>query len=102
MTATLESKCDVFRSLVTTSMYQWPTYDTTPLYDRSSLGALEEDVRTVARVWFKHDAHESVERFVTDLPIAYFEFKPHNRYTGWTQYDMTLLFRLFLLKELHG
>ncbi|WP_231190435.1 transposase, partial [Haladaptatus sp. DYF46] len=102
MTATLESKHDVFRSLVTTSSYQWPIYDVTPLYDRSSLGALEEDVRTVARVWFDHGAHESVERFVTDLPLDYFEFQPHDRYTGSTRYDMALLMRLFLLKELHG
>ncbi|GAA0251095.1 hypothetical protein GCM10009000_079390 [Halobacterium noricense] len=85
-----------------TSYREWPAYDLTPLYDRSSLGALEEDVRTVAKVWFEHDAHKSVERFVSDLPLAYVEFRPHDRYTGSTRYNMVLLMRLFLLKELHG
>lgn len=72
------------------------------MYDQSSLDSLEEDIRTVAEVWFKYDIHESVEYFVTDLPLAYLDFQAHDRYTGSTQYDMILLVRLFLLKELHG
>ncbi len=96
------SRCEVFRTIAMTSYREWPAYDLTPLYDRSSLGALEEDVRTVAKVWFEHDAHKSVERFVSDLPLAYVEFRPHDRYTGSTRYNMVLLMRLFLLKELHG
>lgn len=88
---------------ITRRLYtEWPAYDLAPLYDQSSLSGLEEDVRTVAKIWFKHDAHESVERFVADLPLGYFEFQPHDRYTGSTQYDIPLLMRLFLLKELHG
>lgn len=84
MASTATSRHDVFRTIATTSYYEWPTYDSTPLYDRSSLGGLEEDVRTFAKIWFRHDVHESVECFVADLPLAYFEFQPHDRYTGST------------------
>ncbi|RJT07433.1 transposase [Halococcus sp. IIIV-5B] len=96
------SRRKVFREIATTSCYQWPAYDSTPLYDRSSLGGLEEDVRTVARVWFEHDAHESVENFVCCLPLEYAEFEAHDHYTGKTRYGMEQLVRAFLLKELHG
>ena len=58
------SQREVFRDVAETPYHKWPAYDATPLYDRSSLGGLEEDIRTVARVWFEHDAHESVEDFV--------------------------------------
>ncbi|EMA24855.1 transposase (TCE33) [Haloarcula marismortui ATCC 33799] len=34
--------------------------------------------------------------------MAYVEFGPHDRYSGAIQYEMAQLFRLFLLKELHG
>ena len=96
------SRREIFRTITTKSYCEWPTYDSTPLYDRSSLGGLEEDVRTVARVWFEHDAHESVEDFVCCLPLAYITFEAHDRYTGTTRYGMEQLVRVFLLKELHG
>ncbi len=35
---------------MTTSTYQWPIYDATPLYDRGPLGVLEEDIRTIGKV----------------------------------------------------
>lgn len=84
-----------------TSYYEWPVYESTPLYDRSSLSGLEEDIRTVAAVWFDHKAHEPVDRFVCHLPVAYVDFQPHDRYVGSTRYDMPQLMRVFLLKELH-
>ncbi|WP_255666347.1 transposase [Haladaptatus sp. DYF46] len=93
---------EIFREIAETSYHEWPAYDATPLYDRSSLGGLEEDIRTVARVWFKHDAHESVEDFVCCLPLTYVEFEAHDRYAGTTRYEMEQLVRAFLLKELHG
>ena len=96
------SQREVFRTIAATSYHEWPVYDSTPLYDRSSLGGLEEDVRTVARVWFEHDAHESVESFVCCLPLAYVEFDAHDRYAGTTRYGMEQLVRAFLLKALHG
>ena len=96
------SQWEVFREIATTSYYEWPAYDSTPLYDRSSLGGLEEDIRTVARVWFKHDAHESVEGFVCCLPLAYVQLDAHDCYTRTTRYGMEQLVRAFLLKELHG
>ncbi|WP_227378838.1 transposase [Haladaptatus halobius] len=102
MDSTPTSQRAVFRTIASNSYRKWPAYDTTSLYDRSSLDALEEDVRTIAKVWFEHGAHESVEGFVSDFPLAYFEFQPHDRYTGSTRYEMVLLIRLFLLKELHG
>lgn len=102
MTAPTVSRRDVFQTIATTSWYDWPAYESTPLYDQESLGALEEDIRTVAKVWFEHDAHESVDEFVCHIPLSYVEFRTHDRYTGASRYEMAQLFRSFLLKELHG
>lgn len=82
-----------------TSYYEWSVYESTPLYDRGSLGGLEEDIRTVAAVWFECEAHESVDRFVRHLPLECVEFRPHDRYVGTTQYDISQLGRAFLLAE---
>ena len=92
----------MFRRIAQTPHKEWPVYDSTPLYAQSSLSGLEEDVRTVARVWFEHDAHESIKRFVCCLSLAYVEFGPYDRYSGTTCYGMEQLVRTFLLKELHG
>jgi hypothetical protein len=72
------------------------------LYEQSSLAGLESDIQTVSQTWFKHDCHESVEIFVYSLPLAYFGFDTHDRYAGPTRYEMDTLFRVFVLKELHG
>lgn len=96
------SRRAVFRQIAETSYYDWPAYDATPLYDRSSLGGLEKDIRTVARVWFDHHTHESVEDFVCCLPLAYVQFEAYDRYSGTTRYGMDQLVRAFLLKALHG
>ena len=77
-------------------------YNSTPLYDRTSLVGLESDIRTVSETWFDHDSHDSVEEFVCALPLAYFRFSAHDRYAGPTRYQMDTLFRVFVLKELHG
>lgn len=102
MRSTQASRREIFRTIAAKSYRKWPAYDSTSLYDRSSLGGLKEDIRTVARVWFDHDAHESVESFVCCLPLAYLRFEPHDRYSGTTRYGMEQLVRAFLLKELHG
>jgi IS4 transposase len=102
MSLPYSSRREVFQRITATSYHKWPAYDSTPLYDRSSLGGLEEDIRTVARVWFEHDVHESVDEFVCRLPLAYVEFDAHDRYTGSTHYGMEQLVRAFLLKEIHG
>lgn len=102
MTSTHASRRDVFSTITQTSYYDWPAYDSTPLYDRSSLNGLKADIRTVATVWFDHGAHESVDRFVCHLPLAYAEFQPHDRYIGPARYEMSSLIRAFLLKELYG
>ena len=102
MAPTQESQRTVFRTLAQTSSHEWPAYHSAPLYDRSSLSGLEEDIRIVATEWFDHEAHESVDRFVYHLPLAYVEFQSHDRYPGSTRYEMTQLLRAFLLKELHG
>jgi hypothetical protein len=102
MPPTRDSRRTVFRTIAQTTYYEWPAYDSTPLYDRDSLDGLEEDIRTIAEVWFDHDAHESVEWFVSDLPLSYFNFQPYDRYSGSTRYEISRLVRAFLLKELHS
>lgn len=99
MAPTKASQFDVFRPIATTSYYDWLVYNTTPLYDRSSLGSVEENFRTVAAVWFDH---ESVDTFVCHYPLEYVDIYPHDRYSSSTRYEMDDLFRVFLLKELYG
>jgi len=101
MTGTTDSRRTVFRTIAATPCRDWPSYDSTPLYDRSSLAGLS-DVRVVSGTWFEHDEHNSVEQFVCSLPLAYFEFTAHDCYTCSTRYKMFLLFRVFVLKEIHG
>jgi IS4 transposase len=102
MAPTAVSRRDVFRSIATTEYLDWPAYDSTPLYDQSSLTALIEDFRTVSGIWFEHNAHDSVEGFVCQYPLSYAEFSPHDQYSSSTRYEMSQLFRAFLLKEIHG
>ncbi|UPV77043.1 transposase (plasmid) [Halorussus limi] len=99
---TYKSRRDVFRRIARQSHVEWPVYDATPLYERSSLDGLESDIRTISQTWFKHDRHESVEKFVCALPLAYFKFDAYDCYAGPTRYEMDTLFRVFVLKELHG
>ena len=101
--APTESSCRaIFRAVAQTPHNEWPAYDSTQLYDRSSLAALREDIHTVAREWFDHDAHESVDQFVCHYPLEYVEFDPHDRYTDSTQYGIEQLVRVFLIQELRG
>ncbi len=102
MAMTPESRRTVFRQIAHCSYVDWPTYGSSPLFDRSSLPALESDVRVVAKTWFQQDEHEGVEPFVHTLPLAYVQFDSYDRYAGSTSYEMETLFRLFLLKECHG
>lgn len=102
MPPTRVSRREVFRAITGKSSCEWPAYGSTSLYDRSSLTALKSDIRVVARTWFTHDNHTSVKQFVCSLPLAYFRFSTHDRYTGLARYEMDTLFRVFVLKELHG
>ena len=102
MSLTLASRRDVFRQIAQRSYVTWPAYDSTPLYDRTSLAGLESDVRIVAETLFDHESHDSVTESVCALPLAYFRFNAHDRYEGSTRYQMDTLFRVFVLKELHG
>ncbi len=97
-----DSRRAVFRDIAQAPYTEWPAYDSTPLYNRGSLDALQEDIRAVGQRWFKHDHHGSVENFVCQYPLAYFRFAAHDRYGGATRYKMKSLFRVFVLKELHG
>ncbi len=101
MVATRESRRSVFPRIARQHV-EWPAYDSTPLYDRSSLGGLESDVRVVSGVWFTHLNHNSLEQFVCSIPLAYFRFEAHDCYGSSTCYEMDILFRVFMLKELHG
>ncbi|RJX47916.1 transposase, partial [Halonotius pteroides] len=58
MAPTRESRRSVFRRIAHRPHADWPVYDATPLYERSSLDGLESDVRIVSQTWFKHDRHE--------------------------------------------
>ena len=97
-----ESRRTVFRQIAQRSYAEWPTYESSPLFDRTSLPGVESDVRLVAETWFQHDDHESVDSFVHTVPLAYVQFDAHDRYAGSTSYEMATLFRLFLLKECYG
>lgn len=101
MALTNPSRRDVFRTIATTSYSEWPAYDSTPLYERHSRSGLEEDIRTVSEAWFDHEAHDSLEQFVCSLP-PYFQFEIYDRYGSSERYSMITLFRVFVLKELHG
>ncbi|WP_246988977.1 transposase [Halorientalis marina] len=102
MCSTLVSRRTVFRRIAQRKYGEWPAYNSTPLYDRTSLAGLESDIRTVSETWFDHESHDSVKEFVCALPLAYFRFSAHDRYAGPTRYQMDTLFRVFVLKELHG
>ncbi|WP_336136274.1 transposase [Natronomonas amylolytica] len=102
MALSCKSRRRVFREIASQSYVNWLVYDSTPLYDRTSLYALESDIRVVAETWFKQDEHKAVEPFVHSLPLAYIRFDAHDRYAGPTTYEMEILFRLFLLKECYG
>lgn len=49
MPSTQASQREVLREIAAIPSHEWPVYGSTPLYDRSSLGGPEEDIRTVAR-----------------------------------------------------
>ena len=102
MASSRDSRRVVFRRIAQHAYTEWPAYRSTPLYDRSSLDGLEADIQTVSQTWFRHDRHESVETFVCSLPLAYFSFDVHDSYVAPTRYGMEALFRVFILKELHG
>ncbi|RLM49206.1 transposase [Halorubrum sp. Atlit-28R] len=102
MVATRESRCSVFRRIAHHQHVEWPTYDSTPLYDRTSLAGLESDVRVVSSAWITHPDHDSLEQLVCSIPLAYFRFEAHDCYGSSTRYEMDTLFRVFVLKELHG
>jgi len=102
VTGTSESQRSVFGRIARRQHIEWPIYNSTPLYDRTSLGGLESDVRVVSSVWFTHPDHDSIEEFVCELPLAYFRFEAHDCYENSTRYEMDTLFRMFVLKELHG
>lgn len=102
MPSTQLSRRDIYRDVAQHDYSEWPAYSFTPLYDRSSLDGLIEDIRTVVSTWFDHEAHDSVETFAVHYPLQYIDFDPHDRYSVSTQYKMDELFRAFLLKALHG
>ena len=97
-----ESRRTVFRQIAQRSYAEWPTYESSPLFDRTSLPGVESDVRLVAETWFNQEGHEAVEPFVYAVPLASVQVDAHDRYAGSASYEMETLFRLFLLKDCHG
>ncbi len=102
MASTQSSRRDVFRAIATDSYREWPAYDTTQLYDWSSLGTLKEEIGTVVSVWFAHKAHNSVDEFICKLPLQYVDLTPHDQYNEPATYEMRTLVLAFLLKEAYG
>ncbi|RJX50556.1 transposase [Halonotius pteroides] len=102
MPHTSQSCRTTFRRIAQQKYGEWPAYNSTPLYDRTSLAGLESDIRTVSKTWFDYESHDSIEEFVCVLPLAYFRFSAHDRYAGLTRYQMDTLFRVFVLQECHG
>ncbi len=88
----------VFRQIAQQPYVDWPAYESSSLFDRSSLPALESDIRVVAEAWFNHNEYEAIEPFIHSLPLAYVQFEAYDCYGGSTSYEMQSLFRLFLLK----
>lgn len=72
MAATCESQRTVFRRIAQQPYVEWPTYDSTPLYDRTSLPGLESDIRVVSEVWFSHQEHDSLEQYICELSLQKF------------------------------
>ncbi len=103
VSSTSISRRAVFRTIAAKSYHSWPSYDTSQLYDCSSLDALEEDIRTVATVWFAHEDHNSVDDFIAEFPLRYVDFDTHDRYRGSTTYQIEPRWYVsFLLKEVYG
>ena len=89
---TPESRRTVFRQIAQQSYVNWPTCESSLLFDRTSLPELESDVRLVAETWSDQDEHEVVESFVHAVPLAYVQFDVHDRYAGSTSYEMEILY----------
>ena len=102
MPPTRDSRRAIYRRVTQRPHIDWPAYDSTPLYDRTSLAGLESDIRTVSETWFDHDSHDSVEEFVCALPLAYFRCSAHDRYAESTRYQMATLFGVCVVQECHG
>jgi hypothetical protein len=49
-------------------------------------------MRTVSEAWFDHESHNSVEKFVCVLLLAYFSFGAHDCYGRSTRSEMALSF----------
>ena len=100
MSSSHRSRRTVFRQIAQQSYVEWPTYESSPLFDRSSLPALESDVRLVAEMWFSQDNHVAIEPFAHAMPLACVQFDAHDRYAGSTSYEMETLFRLSGVSDL--
>ena len=101
MPYTSQSCRTTFRRIAQRQYGEWPVYNSTPLYDRTSLTGLESDIRTVSEICFDHESHDSVKEFVCAPPLAYFRFSAHDQYVGSTRYQVATLFRVFVLQECH-
>ncbi|WP_152420358.1 transposase [Halococcus thailandensis] len=105
MAATSSSKRAVFQAIADTDEKYWPYYRCpSEEYTADDPDALKHDISTLAREWFRHDAHEDVETFICTCPLAYFEFSSYDTYPDWhaqTKPAVPLL-RALMLMHLHG
>lgn len=84
MAATTTSKRAVFQSIAEHPDIHWPYYrlpDTA--YTAADLGALDHDIHRLASAWFKHDAHDDIEKFICWCPLHHLDFEPHDTHSSW-------------------
>jgi hypothetical protein len=95
MSSTERSRRDVFRTIAQLQHVEWLTCRSTPPYGRSSVSALQSDIRTVAGIWFDHGTHESIAEFVCHYPLKYVDFGANDEFVGSTRCQMPQFVRLF-------
>ncbi len=104
MSSTVASKRVVFQTITDASDFYWPYYrDPEIELTSSDLEAFEHDVHRLACEWFKHDAHDDVEAFISWCPLYHLDFSPHDAYPSWhakTKPAVPMI-RALMVLELH-
>lgn len=105
MPSTVASKRAVFRTIADHSDYHWPAYrDPATEYTATDLEAFEHDVHRLAGEWFKHEAHDDVEAFLSWCPLHHLDFSPYDNHTSWHVYTKSVvpMVRALMLLALYG
>lgn len=90
-----------FRPDLPQSSVEWSPHEPSPLFDCSSLPALDSDIRLVAETCAIRTITQPSNRSSTQW-LAYGQFDAHDRYVGSTSHETETAFRLFLPAERYG